>query len=93
MKKHVGKLIYFAISLLWYLYIFNLGGGEAVIFPTLLTIIITAPIGLLFGALGSIVHFGEFYIPILLVLNYFQWIYFIKLFRKFKERRKLQKTS
>ncbi len=92
MKKHLGKLIYFAIGLLWFLYIFNIGGGEAVIFPTLLTIVITAPIGLLFFALGSVVSFGDFYIPILLILNYFQWVYFVKLYRKFKERRRTQKV-
>ena len=84
MKK--WTYIYFAIALIWTACYTNLGGGEAGIVPFLITSVVTFPIGLIVWPVGHLIH-GELFVPLMLILNYFQWVFFIKKFKKARARK------
>lgn len=86
MKKKIILTVYIVVSLIWYQYIFNLNGGEAALFPTLMTIIVTAPVGIVLFLLNYILPMGEFFVPLILVANYFQWIIIIKIIKNFYQK-------
>jgi len=79
-------IIYFLVGLLWSLYCLNTGGGEPAIAPFLITTILTLPIGLVLWPIGHIIPW-TLIVPVALVLNYFQWVVFIRLFKKISSRR------
>lgn len=85
MKK---KIIwaYAIFCIIWTAYYLNLGGGEALILPTILTTILTLPIGALCWLFGPAIPWPLF-VPLQLILNVFQWVLFVSLYKKWKAKR------
>ena len=79
-------IIYIAVSLAWTACCLTLSGGESAIAPVIITTVLTAPVGILLWFLGHLIP-GEVYVPLALVLNYFQWKLFIAAFRKVRDSR------
>jgi len=98
--KMKSSNIYFIFCIIWLaLCIFVLPlTGEAGILPILLTALFTAPLGIILEffyvkiiALSGLNALGGETVSIIciilsLFLNYFQWLFFIKTFRKLKEK-------
>lgn len=84
MKK--WTYLYIIVCMLWTGYYINLGGGESGIVPFIITSALTFPVGLL---VWSIVHLipWELIVPLMLILNYFQWLFFIAQFKKLRAKR------
>lgn len=84
MKK--WTLLYILICAVWTGYYINLGGGEMGIVPFIITSVLTFPIGLVVWAIAAHIPW-ELIIPAMLILNYFQWLFFIAQFNSIKAKR------
>lgn len=76
-------LFYVLTSIVWTVINFNIGGGEEGIVFLLTTTLLTFPIGLLLWSVGHLLPSGLL-VPIMLLLNYFQWHLLIKGYQKIK---------
>lgn len=84
MKK--WTYLYIVIGLVWTGYYINLGGGESGIAPFIITSIITFPIGLLVWSIAHVIPW-ELILPLMLILNYFQWAFLFRQFNKIRAKR------
>ncbi len=89
-------LYYFIVAaVIGYLIFMNFGlNGESGIVTYYLTAALTFPIGLvvsyIFGLLSQVFdpnYVTLFFIPVAAIANYFQWVFFISLYKKWKEKR------
>lgn len=94
------RLFYFIIAaLVGFLIFMNFGlTGESGISTYYLTVALTFPIGLVVGYAFSVLsnifnpnYVGLFFIPVAIIANYFQWVFFISQYRKWKTRSQSRK--
>ncbi len=80
------KFVYVILAVAWTQFCLGLS-GEAAIAPFLITLALTAPVGILLVVISILSELiAYFFVPIALLLNYFQWILLARTFRKLKTR-------
>jgi hypothetical protein len=82
-RKYRWHFLYAVFSIVWTLYYLDIGGGEEGMVPFLATSLVTFPIIIFVMPLGSFVH-SDLLVPLMLDLNYFQWIILLKIYREWK---------
>ena len=75
------RYLYLFLSVAWSIYCYNIGGGEDGLVPFLITVLLTFPASILVAFIGAYLP-GDLLIPLMLLLNYFQWIFFIRCFKR-----------
>ncbi len=88
-----AKCYFVAAGIVSFLIVFNWGfSGEGGISTFLVTMFLTFPVGVLLGYVYSFLEINNqiyenlTFMPLAIILNYFQWKYFIFIYKKWKGR-------
>lgn len=84
MRIFFYSFLYFVLSIVWSFYLFDANGSAAIV-PSVATVVLSFPIGLLLVFNNKLNISNGLLMSIIIVTNYFQWIIWWKIINKLKK--------